>query len=383
MRNYSIIMLGPGGSGKTVFLASLYKKLSTQSELGFFLQVDTDQKRKRLTDTYTQIAADGRWPPGTRYDEISEWTFTCRVQKPSDLSIHDACSFTYLDYSGSRITEETDEEGGKQEFTNKLNAADALLALLDGQQLCALMKNEQRGTFWQLRDLPSMINILQQSRQPVHFVLSKWDIVEQSYTLEQIRDRLLKIDEFKNFVKLRGQAGSPVRLIPVSSVGRGFAIPQSDGSMRKTGKVPRPFQVEVPLACVLPDIVQAKLKELQKQKDQLTSPVEVKPDFNFFDSLGQMFADALRMIQDFLPLLPEKYRLPEKAMKILIKWAELSTKRKTEDAAMRTEQLRREREESLRKVADEETALRHAVNCFLAIQNNLAYLHPASELTVK
>lgn len=60
MNNYSIIMLGPSGSGKTVFLSSLYKKLSTQSELGFFLQVDTAEKRKRLNNIYTQVAADDK-----------------------------------------------------------------------------------------------------------------------------------------------------------------------------------------------------------------------------------------------------------------------------------------------------------------------------------
>ena len=110
MNNYSIIMLGPSGSGKTVFLSSLYKRLSTQSELGFFLQVDTVAKRKRLNNIYTQVAIEEKWPAATRYDQVSEWTFTCRVQNPSDLSIHDACSFTYLDYAGERITDETDDE---------------------------------------------------------------------------------------------------------------------------------------------------------------------------------------------------------------------------------------------------------------------------------
>ncbi len=96
MNNYSIIMLGPSGSGKTVFLSSLYKKLSTQSELGFFLQVDTGEKRKRLNNIYTQVAADEKWSAGTRYSEVSEWTFTCRVQNPSDLSIYDTCCFVRI-----------------------------------------------------------------------------------------------------------------------------------------------------------------------------------------------------------------------------------------------------------------------------------------------
>jgi hypothetical protein len=380
MNNYSIIMLGPSGSGKTVFLSSLYKRLSTQSELGFFLQVDTAEKRKRLNNIYTQVAVDEKWPAGTRYSEVSEWTFTCRVQNPSDLSIYDACSFTYIDYAGGRITEEADEEDGSSEFNDRFKAADALLGLLDGQKLCALMRKEKIGTVWAVNNLRNMVDLMQGSGNPVHFVISKWDIVEQSYTLEQIRDRLLEIDEFKNLVKLRNQAGSPVRLIPVSAVGRGFAIAQPDGSMKKTGELPKPFQVEVPLACILPDRIDKMIKELiSKRQSELETPIEVKPDIGFFDFLGQLFAGGLKVVQE---LLPRKYQFADDALKTLIEWAETPAQQKIAFAARRTEELRREQAESLKKVADEETALAHSINCFVSIQNQLAYHFPASELRV-
>jgi len=373
-------MLGPSGSGKTVFLSSLYKRLSTQSELGFFLQVDTAEKRKRLNNIYTQVAVDEKWPAGTRYSEVSEWTFTCRVQNPSDLSIYDACSFTYIDYAGGRITEVADEEDGSSEFNDRFEAADALLGLLDGQKLCALMRKEKISRVWAVNNLRNMVDLMQGSGNPVHFVISKWDIVEQSYTLEQIRDRLLEIDEFKNLVKLRNQAGSPVRLIPVSAVGRGFAIAQPDGSMKKTGELPKPFQVEVPLACILPDRIDKMIKELiSKRQSELETPIEVKPDIGFFDFLGQLFAGGLKVVQE---LLPRKYQFADDALKTLIEWAETPAQQKIAFAARRTEELRREQAESLKKVADEETALAHSINCFVSIQNQLAYHFPASELRV-
>ncbi|MHC5828813.1 MAG: ATP-binding protein, partial [Nostoc sp.] len=109
MNTYTVIMLGPSGSGKTVFLASMYKKLSTQGEHGFFLDVDGAEKRKRLNNIYTQIAVDDKWPKGTTYSEISEWTFTCRVQT-ENLPIYSACKFAYLDYAGGRLTDEMEEE---------------------------------------------------------------------------------------------------------------------------------------------------------------------------------------------------------------------------------------------------------------------------------
>jgi hypothetical protein len=381
MNNYSIIMLGPSGSGKTVFLSSLYKKLSIQSELGFFLQVDTAEKRKRLNNIYTQVAVDEKWPAGTRYSEVSEWKFTCRVQNPSDLSIYDACSFTYLDYAGGRITEEADEEDGSSEFDDRFKAADALLGLLDGQKLCALIRKETIGRVWAVNDLRNMIDVMQGSRKPVHFVISKWDIVEQSYTLEQIRDQLLEIDEFKNLVKLRNEAGSPVRLIPVSAVGKGFAIAQLDGGMKKTGELPKPFQVEVPLACILPDMIQMMIEELiRKRQSELETPIEVKPDIGFFDLFGQLFAGGLKVVSE---LLPRKYQFADDVLKTLIEWAETPAQQKIAFAARRTEELRREQAESLKKVADEETALTHSIKCFVSIQNQLAYRFPASEVRVR
>jgi hypothetical protein len=373
-------MLGPSGSGKTVFLSSLYKKLSTQSELGFFLQVDTAEKRKRLNNIYTQVAVDEKWPAGTRYSEVSEWTFTCRVQNPSDLSIYDACSFSYLDYAGGRINEEVEEEDGGSEFNDRFKSADALLGLLDGQKLCALMRKEKIGTVWAINDLRNMIDVMQGSRKPVHFLISKWDTVEQIYTLEQIRDRLFEIDEFKNLVKLRNQAESPVRLIPVSAVGKGFAITQPDGSMKKTGELPKPFQVEVPLACILPDMIKAMIEELiRKRQSEQATPIEVKPNIDFFDWLGQVFAGGLKTVQD---LLPRKYQFADDILKTVINWAETPAQQKVAFAARRTEELRREQSESLKKVANEETALTHSINCFVSIQNQLSYRFPASELRV-
>ena len=384
MNNYSIIMLGPSGSGKTVFLSSLYKRLSTQSELGFFLQVDTVAKRKRLNNIYTQVAIEEKWPAATRYDQVSEWTFTCRVQNPSDLSIHDACSFTYLDYAGERITDETDDEDGGVEFDNRLKNADALLGLLDGQRLCSLMKNEKVGKVWAIKDLGNMIQEMQKMEglnKPVYFVISKWDIVEQSYSLEQVRDRLLEIDEFKNLIKLRNrpESKSTVRLIPVSAVGKGFALSQPDGSMKKTGELPKPFQVEVPLACILTDKIKQQIDEiLKKRETEQAKNTEVKPDIDFFDWLGQLFAGGLKTVQDFLP---RKYQFADGVLKTLIDWAETPAIQKVAYAARRTEELRREQAESLIKVANEESALAHAVNCFVSIQNQLAYRFPASELT--
>lgn len=381
MKNYLVIMLGPSGSGKTVFLSSLYKQLSTQGDLGFFLKVDSGEKRKRLNSIYAQVALDEKWPQGTRYSDVSEWTFTCCVKSPKNLQLYDACSFTYLDYAGGRITDEMGEELENIKFNNRMRFASAFLGLLDGQKLCSLMRGEKAGKLWELKDLANMIIVMQESDKPVHFVISKWDIVQQFYSLDQIRDRLLQISEFKNLVKYRTQAGSTVRLIPVSAVGTGFAIPQADGSMKKTMKDPHPFQVEMPLACILPDMIKLQVDELvRKRQSELDKATLVDPNITMIEKLRKLFAGSLKSIRESLP---ERYQFAEKTFESIIVWAETPVEEKIKLASERTEELKVQQQESLNQVADEESALNHSINCFKSLENQLNFNFPASELSVK
>ena len=47
--------------------------------------------------------------------------------------------------------------------------------------------------------------------------------------------------------------------------------------MKKTGELPKPLQVEVPLACILPDMIQAMIEDLVKKREsELETPIEVK-----------------------------------------------------------------------------------------------------------
>ncbi|MCF4968671.1 hypothetical protein [Nostoc sp. CMAA1605] len=381
LNTYTVIMLGPRGSGKTVYLASMYKKLSTQGKQGFFLEVDSSEKRKRLHNIYTQIAIDEKWPKGTTYDEVSEWTFTCRVQT-ENLNIYSACRFKYLDYAGGRLTDEMEDEDTS--FDNKLKNSDALLGILDGQKLKALMRNENLGKFWLVNELPNMLNIMQGSQKPIHFVISKWDTLINEYSLEQLRDRLLEIEEFRNLIQARNEARLPVRLIPISSVGMGFAELQPDGSMAKTGSLPNPFLVEMPLACILPDMIKTTLEELIKKQEGLSKPIEVKPNLSFWERLKQVVGGVGKVgIGIVKELLPKKYRFAEDILEDLIDFLddlEKPAQQKREAAAKRTEELRRKQAESQRKVTDEATALKHVVNCFISLTDELESKFPGSNL---
>ncbi|MCL2936978.1 MAG: hypothetical protein MGU50_10560 [Trichodesmium sp. MAG_R02] len=161
MKTYSVIMLGPRGFGKTVFLASMYKKLSTQGKLDFFLKVKGTEKRKRLNHIYTELAIGEKWPKGTDPSEVSEWEFTCCVQT-KDLSTYDVCKFVYIDYAGGRITETNESLEEDEEFNEKIEKADIMLVLLDGQRLCNLMGQDKsdKAVFGQiLSDVKKQIKL--------------------------------------------------------------------------------------------------------------------------------------------------------------------------------------------------------------------------------
>jgi hypothetical protein len=377
-------MLGPAGSGKTVFLASMDKKLSIQGESGFFLDIDGQEKRKRLKNIYAQIATDERWPNATDTQDISEWVFTCKVQTPN-LGIYSACKFNYMDYAGGRITEEMDFED--PEFDQKLRSADVVLALLDGTKIMSLIREENLGKSWIVKDLSNILSIIQTNDKPVHFLVSKWDIVQKYYNLEQIRDCLLEVEEFKDIVRNRYRKESPVRLIPISSVGSGFAELQPDGSMKKTGVMPKPFQIEVPLACVIPDIIRKLLKELEdKQKEEKDREIKpVNDDLTWWDKLKKYTGGGVKKIASYLKeYVPPKYQFASEILEELIDIVDTELTRpvyqKEEEARKKTEELKQKKAASLEKIDDDTKALSYCVTCFAGIIDKLDRDFPASKL---
>lgn len=375
MKNYKVITLGASGSGKTVFLASMFKELGIQENYGFYLEVEEQHKRKLLNAIYAQVVSGDKWPTGTTYSEVSEWVFTCRVKTP-DLSDYAACQFTYFDYAGGRLTDVEED----LELEELVAQADTILGLLDGQKIYSLLKGEQDKAVYDFlkTDLPSILKCMFGCRVPIHFVVTKWDLVEKEFSLQQVNEELLKIPEFEQLIRARNQAGSPVRLIPVSSVGSGFAVAQPDGSMKKiSGAVPHPFQVEVPIACVLPDGLRARLSELAEKREQLEKSTDTKkPFFNRITG----FLEAAKPFAEFASIfLPLEFQFPAWVIAEVGSGISSLRQQSVEDKAKK---LQEEKEKSLKLVNDEETALEHSIKSFLLVQAELERDFPASDLVM-
>jgi GTPase SAR1 family protein len=398
MKNYKIITLGPSGSGKTVFLSSMFKQLSTQGDYGFFLEVENTQQRQLLNTHYGEIITGEEWPAGTR--GINELTFTCCV-KTKDLSTYRACKFIYKDYAGSAVTEQ-EEQGILFDIQSEVDQADVVLAILDGQKILNLLQGTDQTAVnrWLLKDLTTMLQLIQRCKTiPVHFIVSKWDLIENvgSFDLSDVRHKLNKLEEFKNVVKQRNDAKCPLRLIPVSSVGMDFAVLYDGIVRKKAGAIPRPYQVEVPLACVLIDGLTVELNQAREHRKKVDEQsTKVSPKFGFLDQVNQLLANTVLdpTAKVGRALLPDKYKFNNEIMQKLIdamgqtvSAAEEKAKRTKQEvikvkaaAAIESERLRLQKEESLKKVNSEETALNHIVERFISIQQKLDRDYPESNL---
>ncbi|KAK1183132.1 hypothetical protein B7755_036375 [Streptomyces sp. NBS 14/10] len=262
MEKFNVVALGPSGSGKTVYLAALQERLRTQDpELGFHVRLPRDQERK-LTEVYSEVASSGDWPAPTDRTETPEWTFTCRMW--TRFGVFETMQIEYIDYAGEHLTHPVGEGSQVQDwFEERLETADALLGLLDGVKIRGLLFGNRGAEDFLRDDLAPMFSLMQGFPGPIHFVVTKWDLVEQNFTLADVRQRLMREPTFSQLVASRAPGKTRrfpvppgrIRLIPVSAVGRGFAVLDSEGKVRKLDRTnPKPMNVEIPLVSVLPDL---------------------------------------------------------------------------------------------------------------------------------
>ncbi len=382
MKNFKVMTLGASGAGKTVFLASIFKALSTQKNSSFKLDIEDPQNRKLLNSTYTQILTGDTWPPGTK--DISEWTFTCQVQT-EDLDKYNACQFTYFDYAGGRLTDAEKDP----DLEKVIQQADTILGLLDGHKIYAWLNgsDQLRADVFLNTDLASILKRMQNLTVPVHFVITKWDVLDRKFTLAQILEKLLTIPAFAELIKNRGEAGSIVRIVPVSAIGLEFATLQPDGSMKKNpGKVPIPFLLEVPMSCVLPDKLQQLHNEKQAQEKKLEQQIQKIENGNTVVGALLGGLDILGVGLEGLGLLLEfggevdgikEARFFFKGTSMVNSLLKGGIKGINEKVGKAS---RKKKETTLKSVQDEQSALIHAINVFYDFEQELNDRFPESKL---
>ena len=137
--------------------------------------------------------------------------------------------------------------------------------------------------------------------------------------------------------------------------------------------------MEAPLACVLPDGLQARLSELKEKQQEIENKGKNKP--NVFSSVLGLVGKATQWTIAVAALfLPEEFQLEQVLLMKLSDGIGFGLANREKTSSERVGKLQQEREVSLKLVKDEKTALVHAVDNFVVIQNKLDRDFPDSNL---
>lgn len=284
----NVLVVGPSGAGKTVYLASMFKFLGTQGkEVGMYLSAD-QATRVLLADIYRQVADPKvEWPQRTRSAESREYVLDCQTKFKGNN--HSILQVRYFDYAGELLTDNTEgnlASKARLEIEKRAHEAQSVLCFLDGRRLARFIQGEEDGLqHFHVRMSP-VFSLLQDVEKPIHFVITKWDLLcnlekSEDTSLRLVRDKLLEIREFSNLKDNTAlphkEAAPAIRLIPVSAVGPGYVTPLPDGQMKKiSGRVPQPQYVEMPFLAILPDLFSSVLGKLDAEtKKMLIKQIEI------------------------------------------------------------------------------------------------------------
>jgi hypothetical protein len=258
---FEVFVIGTKGSGKTVFLAALYKSLSVQDKRrnAFLLKCPDSEQRGELLEKLEQMEYEGKWPPGSY--QVSKFEFICcHNLQGEEIPLF---KFEYVDYPGGFITRPP------AEFSVQLQVqrAHSILVLLDGQKIHDLLEGKGGSDPSIYSELDKLITVLVECvGRPVHFLITKADIFDlRAHPLEEIRDALLKHRNFRNLVEQLCEFG-PVHLVPVSAVGPKFAIYENGRMKKRPGGLIEPHSVDLSIGFTLIDYIR-QLKFLGESKE--------------------------------------------------------------------------------------------------------------------
>lgn len=366
MENHKVLILGPRGSGKTVFLCSMYYQLSMATSTNFYVETTNAFNGRLLKNNYIGLLS--KWPDANLTHEIDEWEFRCFVKTPKKS--FPTFSVTYYDYSGGRITDLFDDEN---EFYNIVEDADIILGLIDGDKLF----NNSEGDMKLMLELDMVITELNNRHiagKPVHLVISKWDMLHsKNITISQVREKLLTYPMFAQFVENIKANGDFIRLIPVSSVGFEFAEKENGEMKRKPNAKLQPYNVDVPLALALLDPMRTKLNELIKEYEKLQSSEEVRVDANL-----TWWQRLQRWAGNKIEQLAKQFQINSEELNQLAKFWQKSGEDKIKYAKEKEAEMREKLKSKIHSVDDEKSAIEYIFTSFHTIELHLESTHPGS-----
>ena len=262
--HFGVVALGIAGSGKTLYLSSMFHTVNVPTlERSYFLETSASHRiyLKKVFDELSDTAEP--WPRATRTGETRQLDFDCAS---FDEGVkHLVFKISFLDYAGELL--ESEQEAGStalNDLEERIRTAHGLLGMLDGYRVLQFLRNEPAGRRYFRSSIQPMTGIMAGASCPIHFVLTKWDLIrsfgepadaDDNLRLSLVKEALMETTQLKALVDTHSWAGQVIRLIPVSAVGPDFAQLDQDGRVlkRPDGEL-HPTNIEVPLTAILPDL---------------------------------------------------------------------------------------------------------------------------------
>ncbi len=123
---FKVTMLGDSGSGKTVFMSSMYARLR-EGHRGIAIKAINDNVDLELGDTMERLYLYNKWPPGT---DLSQKKYDFELL----VSGHTVARVDWVDYRGGALLEEPESEGGKA-LAQRLHESHAIIWMVDMTRL--------------------------------------------------------------------------------------------------------------------------------------------------------------------------------------------------------------------------------------------------------
>jgi len=256
-----LVALGPAASGKTVLLSSMFHSLNHPAPpRPYHLECDAESAAW-LAVVQDKVRGTEGWPAPTLEGDMREVKFDC-VGRGESGDRHTLFGIDYLDHAGETLSTERFVRGSLPDLQRYVNGADALLGMIDGSEVVRLLHDPTQRDYFNRR-LRLMTHMMLRAKCPIQLVVTKWDLVHEFNADATDDERLASVwAALRSFPEIAGLVShrarhEVVRLIPVSAVGVGFAEqpdPSSPIVVKLGGGDPAPFNVEIPLAAVLPDL---------------------------------------------------------------------------------------------------------------------------------
>lgn len=309
---FRVAALGPSGSGKTVLLGCAFDEFSafdTDRPLRLDLPLHERQELNRISSAATHPTE--KWPDATIVGESRTHEFACIAdldgKEMAVMKLH------YMDYSGELL----EGKGAASEVSRLekyIAGSHAVLGVLDGVEIRSWIRGEQRGVDYMARRTKTILQLVASATCPVHLVITKWDVVhgigeqhaDDESRLHVVRRALLDVPHIEKMVGTARQRDQRIRLIPVSSVGEGFAAIDETGRVTKLGQsIGRQQNIIVPLAAVIPDYLDTLVSRMEEHDRELVLEWETKQHRR-----KQLLALSASVRNGIKSYVPKPYGLP-------------------------------------------------------------------------